>query len=1207
MHLFRLLVPAIALVAVATGAQASPESDRFTRLLDEAAGATQPAVAMARLLDASSLEAWVPPALAVDAWATTAAAVDNALVRDLARYMALRAAWQGGEAARADEIEAQLDFVTQWRVIGPFANDGMAGLTTAYGPETDGVSVDATYEGKAGTVAWHEVVGDTETGYIELNALFHPSVNAAFYAATEFELARDADVTLSLAIDGAYRIWVDGVAVAEQREHLGGFFVRDEVDVALDRGQHQIVIKLAGIDSLLGMHVRVLDADGDAIAVEARPATAPIALEPSQAWATPRTLASGFSSLLAGTDAAALAAAAAVACTLLPEDPSQPWTPFIDAALRLNPGASDLARMALCFDEHWRRVELLSRAHAAAPDDPFVTLAYIDARRAEMGQDAVDEVSALVADLLALPEPPLTAIVLQADLLNDANLYYSAFDLACGLAERESESSGAAMACERMASTVNRDDITADLALTLARLDSASLGRWERLLDVMRVRGEDSADLVARLVARWPLTPQVFEVAATDARARGELSGAEARLSEGLLLCPTCTDLLDARARLRIELGDREGAAADFAALLAVEPQDAFAREYLTVLAQDEDRFYDPWRVSDEQIAGMRVGDAVGADVPFTWLVDQSMTHVHPNGLATTWIQQAMEAHTRAGADSIRSFGVTFTPDAEQVEVLGARVIRPDGSIRAVYDTAEYGGDSGPAAMYFDVRQRAVYLPNVEPGDIVVIEYTTEDIAYRNIFDDYFGEMWTFQSAEPRVLARYGVRAPLARTLYTGGNDRGLGAWTTTEDDGDAVMVFEARDVPAVRYESSSPGASETLAHLSVSTYGDWNDLADWYWQLVDSQLVLTPEIEATVAEVTAGLTTNREKAAAIHNWVVRNTRYVGLEFGIHGYKPYRTSECFARRFGDCKDTASLMKVMLEAAGIPARLVLVRTRDQGRVDEFPPSLAVFNHVIAYVPELELYLDGTAGFSGSGELPSLDQGASALIVNDGSGGTFHEIPWLSASASVSQVDLELDLSGQTPTARGQLRMTGAFAPSMRREFEAAELRTEHFREFFSGEVAGIEVSEVAFNDLGDIEHPVEIAFSLEGGDWARVQGDQLVLQLFATDSELLEAFAGASTRTMPLSTGYPFVLDENYEIRVAAGLVPVDLPGGISIDSDFGSLHTEVAFADGVLATRFFFTLEATSVEPERYADFREFMGRVDEELSRVIRFAPESP
>ena len=63
----------------------------------------------------------------------------------------------------------------------------------------------------------------------------------------------------------------------------------------------------------------------------------------------------------------------------------------------------------------------------------------------------------------------------------------------------------------------------------------------------------------------------------------------------------------------------------------------------------------------------------------------------------------------------------------------------------------------------------------------------------------------------------------------------------------------------------------------------------------------------------------------------------------------------------------------------------------------PASLAVFDHAIAYVPALALYLDGTAEFSGLAELPSEDQGVTALRVS-ARGATLVETPVLPSSSN-----------------------------------------------------------------------------------------------------------------------------------------------------------------------------------------------------------------
>ena len=188
--------------------------------------------------------------------------------------------------------------------------------------------------------------------------------------------------------------------------------------------------------------------------------------------------------------------------------------------------------------------------------------------------------------------------------------------------------------------------------------------------------------------------------------------------------------------------------------------------------------------------------------------------------------------------------------------------------------------------------------------------------------------------------------------------------------------------MPKVDAEPGMPGFTDVAAYVHVSTYKTWEDVAAWYRGLVAEQLQTSPQIHDAVMDAVKGLTDERAKIRAVYDLVVRKTRYVGLEFGIHGYQPYRTTQVFARKFGDCKDKASLLVVMLREIGVDASLVLARTRRGGDLDPEPASLAPFDHAIVYVPRYDLFLDGTAEFSGADELPAQDQDIPVLIVSRG---------------------------------------------------------------------------------------------------------------------------------------------------------------------------------------------------------------------------------
>ena len=65
--------------------------------------------------------------------------------------------------------------------------------------------------------------------------------------------------------------------------------------------------------------------------------------------------------------------------------------------------------------------------------------------------------------------------------------------------------------------------------------------------------------------------------------------------------------------------------------------------------------------------------------------------------------------------------------------------------------------DDPSMAMYTSARAYYVRFPRLDPGDVVELQYRVEDIAPRNAFADYFGEVTTMQSSEPIGMWLLGV------------------------------------------------------------------------------------------------------------------------------------------------------------------------------------------------------------------------------------------------------------------------------------------------------------------------------------------------------------------------------------------------------------------------------------------------------------------
>ena len=295
-------------------------------------------------------------------------------------------------------------------------------------------------------------------------------------------------------------------------------------------------------------------------------------------------------------------------------------------------------------------------------------------------------------------------------------------------------------------------------------------------------------------------------------------------------------------------------------------------------------------------------------------------------------------------------------------------------------------------------------------------------------------------------------------------------------------MDERRENVPKVEAEPYLPGYSEVLPYVHVSTYKDWQSVGEWYWNLIRDQFLLDASGKAEVARITRGLKSEREKIIAIYNYVVQNTRYIGLEFGIHSHKPYPAYKVHARRYGDCKDKAGLMVAMLREVGVEACMAVLRTKSRGRIEPHPASLAVFNHVVCYVPKYEMWLDGTAEYSGTGELPYEDQGTDTLLVGKGVR-EFVTTPVLGSERNLMSKTYEAAI---LPDGGIEFELTaeviGQYAPSFRKRYQEEKDRENSLTKAWGTVLPNIVISEIHFDNLKELEKPVRYSFKAFAPDY-----------------------------------------------------------------------------------------------------------------------------
>ena len=610
----------------------------------------------------------------------------------------------------------------------------------------------------------------------------------------------------------------------------------------------------------------------------------------------------------------------------------------------------------------------------------------------------------------------------------------------------------------------------------------------------------------------------------------------------------------------------------------------------------EDGAFEAPYIVKD--IPANHSEDAVGV----VSLLDNRVVRVLPNGLASTFNQIVFEVLDEQGLKSIRAMPINYSPNDEKLEIISVTTTKKDGSVRRLYKSNEYNMADESIRMYYDQRQIVIEVPDLAVGDRIEYRFKRSQTQRASSSVSFFGDAFQLRNWFVKQWTRYTLIAPESMKIQLMRHDPdGTVSYPAKSEtrDGTTVSVVETRDTPRFIAEDNMPGLTETMPVLFVSSFKSWQDMADWYIDLASPQWKIDDAIRAEVARLIDGVTDPLEKVKRIHSFVVKSTRYVALEFGIHGHKPYPVSQIFERRFGDCKDKASLLKVMLKEAGIDTEFVLVRTRQNGDMAMEQANPYLFDHAIAYVPQFDLYLDGTAEFSGTTELPVMDQDAWTFIVRDDGSYNLRKAPLSRAEDNRSKHRWVYDLSqGQNVAYTDEAEYIGFMASSYRERYQVENLQRERMESEMAYSIPGTRVDEVKFSDLTDLEAPVRYTLraNTSFGDVVKTEGSKWLVHPLVSMSRMSQSFASSTRRKLPLILMAPMSFAQNVTL-VLPDKADVVLPDDIRESGKFGSYEIRAKREGNRIITDVSLSLTQTHIMPADYDDYQDFLQRFDRRLN----------
>jgi hypothetical protein len=618
--------------------------------------------------------------------------------------------------------------------------------------------------------------------------------------------------------------------------------------------------------------------------------------------------------------------------------------------------------------------------------------------------------------------------------------------------------------------------------------------------------------------------------------------------------------------------------------------------------------------------ASASVAVAVGPDDPYTNEGETQTYTVNADGSYSKLDSMTLHVNNEAGVARVAQQYIWFNRNMADVQILEAYTTGTDGvrhdvqpdEIRDVQEARSFD-----APMFQDIQEKVIVFPAVEPGSRVHLTYRkTQKIAIvAGEFSDF-----TPPDLAPTHNFRLIYDLPTDKPLYA--DARGFTAEPPVTHGGRTRYEFRYDRAHFSRLEHGSVAYVSYGDRLMVSTFADYGAFAATYRASSADLSAHDAALVQLAQSVTAHQTSQRAKAKALYDWVRRNVRYVAINVGRGAVVPHPASAILADRYGDCKDHVALYGALLDAVGIRNEPALISS---GSIYTLPsvPGYGVINHVITWLPDLQMYADSTASNVEFGFLPSTDMDRPALLVAEGK---LAHTPPTAAMAHHSELSITVAPDGSAsfvyqvqasgwPAEQGRamLRMQ---TPAQREESIQAELRSANLNG----------TATLSTSDLNATDGPLTI--TMKG------TLESLVVPGTAASIPALTSFAGGFSADVQYWLGerqrtQPFVcrnleLHEHARISLPANFRVLDMPEATQAQDRFIDFHSQYSFdplTNVVTMTRDGSThFDSDVCTPDDFAQMRPAVERVERDVraevivkstlvepSNVAAFSPSTP
>ncbi|MDX1470767.1 MAG: DUF3857 domain-containing protein [Flavobacteriaceae bacterium] len=553
----------------------------------------------------------------------------------------------------------------------------------------------------------------------------------------------------------------------------------------------------------------------------------------------------------------------------------------------------------------------------------------------------------------------------------------------------------------------------------------------------------------------------------------------------------------------------------------------------------------------------------------------------------------------------LNSIGTSISYDqSKKIKELGAIIYDASGNELEKYRESDFEDVSAVSdfSLYEDSRVKYLdYVPREYP---ITVEFFYETSTKNTVIaDSWYPQPNYYISTE---FSEYSLTYPEGMELNIKADN--FGDLDITKVNADNQIKYVAKYISAIQPEDYSPRLADIAPVVKVAPKefyyegyegenSNWEEMGRWmYNELLKDGLELPLETKNEIRSLVQGITDPVEKSKIVYDYMQKRTRYISVQEGIGGIKPFPAARVDEVKYGDCKALTNYTMALLKAVGVESYYSRVYASPSYTVDvdeDFVSFVGHTNHVILNVPseQGDLWLECTSQTNPFGFISGFTDDRNVFVVTP-EGGKIVKTQAYPTRDNLQETksDIMIGLDGQI-TAEVEIKTFG-FQYSLHRDLQFMtsknqELSLKNYWDYING----LNLVEFDFNDDKDNVVFTETA-KINTSDYVTKTGN-----LFLLRPNVFNRFERIPTRydnrMHEVSLDRGFTDKDEFTITLADGLAVEALPSDTELVSKYGEYRFAVKeVAPNKLVYTRTFILNKGIYPKEEYEDFRAFLASV---------------